>query len=66
MDDMKVLPFRQRLSVLNESFCTNKGMNVSFTPAPNQGECSTVNAAFTLSCCRVSLHQLSPFWTPLC
>jgi hypothetical protein len=38
MDDLKVLPFLQRLSVLNVSF------SVSYR--------------------RVSIHQLSPFWTP--
>jgi len=49
MDDLKVLPFRQRLLVLNNLFGTSKGMNVSFTPALNQGECSTVNAAELLT-----------------
>ena len=66
MDDLKVLPFLQRLLVLNNLFGTSKGMNGSFTPAPNQGEFSTVNAAFTVSCRHVSIHQLSPFCTPLC
>jgi hypothetical protein len=66
MDDLKTLPFWQHLSVLNNLFGTSKGMNGSFTPALNQGECSTVNASFTVSYRRVSIHQLSPFWTPLC
>ena len=65
MDDLKVLPFQQRLSVLNNLFGTSKGMNGSFTPAPNQGEFSTVNASFTVSYRRVSIHQLSPFGTSL-
>jgi len=46
---MKVLPFRQHLSVLNNLFGTSKGMNGSFTLALNQGECSTVNAAVLLT-----------------
>ena len=48
MDDLKVLPLRQRLSVLNNLFGTSKGMNGSFTPAPNQDECSTANISFSV------------------
>ena len=65
MDDLKVLPFWHHLSVLNNLFGTSKGMNGSFTPAPNQGECRTVNELFTVSSCRVFLHQVCPFYTPL-